>query len=41
MNPFLRTTVPAVECRAAEAAGRSLPDETAVFAALREWKNRF
>ena len=41
INPFLRTTFPAVECRAAEAAGRPLPDQTAVFAALREWKNRF
>ena len=41
INPFLRTAHPAVACRAAEAAGRPLPDETAVFAALREWKNRF
>ena len=41
INPFLRTAVPAVARRAAEAAGRPLPDQTAVFAALREWKNGF
>ncbi|MGF6148620.1 Hydroxyacylglutathione hydrolase [Kingella potus] len=41
INPFLRTAEPAVARRAAELAGRVLPDETAVFTALRELKNGF
>jgi hydroxyacylglutathione hydrolase len=41
INPFLRTAVPAVR-RAAEIwSGGLLSDETAVFAALRKWKDGF
>jgi hydroxyacylglutathione hydrolase len=40
-NPFLRTAVPAVAAAAAAWAARPLPDQVAVFAALREWKNGF
>jgi hydroxyacylglutathione hydrolase len=40
-NPFLRAAEPAVRRIAEARAGRSLPDPTAVFAALREWKNAF
>lgn len=42
VNPFLRSSVPAVVC-AAQQFDPSTPssDETAVFAALRRWKNQF
>jgi hydroxyacylglutathione hydrolase len=40
-NPFLRARVPAVRAAAQAQAQRPLPDDVAVFAALREWKNRF
>ena len=40
-NPFLRADRPAVAASASIAAGRPLTDAVAVFAALREWKNRF
>ncbi len=38
-NPFLRTTEPAVVAAAEAFAGRVLADETAVFTALRRWKD--
>ena len=41
INVFLRTGDPAVAAAAERAAGRPLADETAVFAALRQWKDRF
>lgn len=40
INPFLRCTEPAVVA-AARAQGAANDDAVAVFAALREWKNRF
>jgi len=40
-NPFLRTDVPAVIAAAARWRGQPLDSPVAVFAALREWKNRF
>lgn len=40
-NPFLRTAQPQVMAAAARFAGRDLPDEIAVFACLREWKNQY
>lgn len=40
-NPFLRWDAPAVIAAAEARAGHSLPDRVAVFAAIREWKNRF
>lgn len=40
-NPFLRTTTPAVRVAAERHAGRALPDDVAVFAALRHWKDHF
>lgn len=40
INPFLRCGVPAVVA-AARAEGAAANDAVAVFAALREWKNRF
>ncbi len=40
-NPFLRVTEPAVIARAEAEAGGTLSTPVAVFAALREWKNRF
>lgn len=40
-NPFLRVTEPAVIARAEAEAGGPLSTPVAVFAALREWKNRF
>jgi hydroxyacylglutathione hydrolase len=40
-NPFLRCTDPAVIHAAEKYAGTSLPNQVAVFAALREWKNSF
>jgi len=40
-NPFLRCAEPTVRAAAEAEAGRTLSDETEVFAVLREWKNRF
>lgn len=40
-NPFLRCHVAEVAASAAAATGRSLPDELAVFTALRAWRNDF
>lgn len=40
-NPFLRTHEPAVIRQAETQAGRGLTSPVEVFAALREWKNRF
>lgn len=40
-NPFLRVNEPAVIARAEAEAGGPLSTPVAVFAALREWKNRF
>ncbi len=40
VNPFLRCSEPAV-VRAAQARGAAGVDPVSVFAALREWKNRF
>ncbi len=40
-NPFLRVTEPAVITRAEAETGGPLSTPVAVFAALREWKNRF
>ncbi|HET9651441.1 MAG TPA: hydroxyacylglutathione hydrolase, partial [Usitatibacter sp.] len=40
-NPFLRWDSPAVIAAAEQRAGRPLPDRVAVFAEIREWKNRF
>ncbi len=39
-NPFLRTGVPTVVAAAERWAGRSLDDPTAVFTALRTWKDK-
>jgi len=39
-NPFLRTAQGAVAAAAARHAGKTLPDEVAVFACLRSWKNQ-
>lgn len=39
-NPFLRTEVPAVIAAAERYAGHALNDHTAVFTALRRWKDR-
>nr|WP_293246415.1 hydroxyacylglutathione hydrolase [Panacagrimonas sp.] len=41
INPFLRTSVPAVRASAERRAGRSLESETEVLAILREWKDGF
>jgi hydroxyacylglutathione hydrolase len=41
VNPFLRCENPAVRASAARHAGRELSDGTAVFAALRSWKDGF
>lgn len=38
-NPFLRTAEPSVVAAAEAFAGRSLQNETAVFTALRQWKD--
>jgi len=38
-NPFLRVGEPAVVAAAERFAGRPLPDDTAVFTALRRWKD--
>jgi hydroxyacylglutathione hydrolase len=40
INPFLRSRLPAV-AQAVRAVEPSARDDTAVFAALREWKNKF
>ena len=40
-NPFLRCAEPEVVASAERHAGRTLPGAVAVFAELREWKNRF
>ena len=40
-NPFLRVHEPAVIYQAETQAGRGLTSPVEVFAALREWKNRF
>jgi hydroxyacylglutathione hydrolase len=40
-NPFLRAGVAEVRAAAQRRAGRELVDDTAVFAALREWKDQF
>lgn len=40
-NPFLRCDDPAVGAAAARATGQPLAGAVPVFAALREWKNRF
>jgi hydroxyacylglutathione hydrolase len=41
INPFLRCSVPNVRLSAEKQAGRTLPDEVAVFAAIRRWKDNF
>ncbi len=41
INPFLRAAVPAVRQAAERQAGTSLPDDQAVFAAIRRWKDGF
>jgi len=40
-NPFLRWAEPRVIAAAERHAGRALADPVAVFAEIREWKNRF
>jgi hydroxyacylglutathione hydrolase len=40
-NPFLRVREPAVVASASKYLGRRAGDPAGVFAALREWKNRF
>ena len=40
-NPFLRCSEPAIIEAASNHAGRTLSDTTDIFAALRDWKNRF
>lgn len=41
INPFLRTREASVRAAATAWSGQDLPDETAVFAALRKWKDGF
>jgi hydroxyacylglutathione hydrolase len=41
INPFLRAAVPAVRLAAERQAGTCLPDDQAVFAAIRRWKDGF
>lgn len=41
INPFLRTYITQVQQQAESFSGNCLPDEQAVFVALREWKNQF
>ena len=41
INPFLRTTQPAVRKAAEAHAGTALEDDVAVFAQLRSWKDHF
>jgi hydroxyacylglutathione hydrolase len=40
-NPFLRCNNPEIVRSASRAAGKTLADPVAVFAAIREWKNNF
>ncbi|MCL6414576.1 hydroxyacylglutathione hydrolase [Aestuariirhabdus sp. Z084] len=40
-NPFLRVHVPAVIDAAQQQQGQELNDEAAIFAAIRNWKDRF
>ncbi|MGQ0657642.1 MAG: hydroxyacylglutathione hydrolase [Chromatiales bacterium] len=40
-NPFLRCGLPSVHAAAERYCGRELSGPAAVFAAIREWKNRF
>lgn len=40
-NPFLRSHTPAVQQAAAQHSGEPLADDTAVFAAIRRWKDQF
>ncbi|HVS27606.1 MAG TPA: hydroxyacylglutathione hydrolase [Burkholderiales bacterium] len=40
-NPFLRCSHPQIIKTATKAAGKTLSDPVSVFAAVREWKNRF
>ena len=40
-NPFLRCNNPEIVRAATRAAGKTLTDPVAVFAAIREWKNNF
>jgi hydroxyacylglutathione hydrolase len=40
-NPFLRAGDPALAASASRYAGKALHDPVEVFAALRDWKNRF
>jgi hydroxyacylglutathione hydrolase len=41
INPFLRTRLPAVAQAAREHDAAPLPDDVAVFATIRQWKNEF
>lgn len=41
VNPFLRTSVPAVAQAARGHDASAAPDEVGVFASLRQWKNEF
>jgi hydroxyacylglutathione hydrolase len=41
INPFLRTRLPGVAQAARAHDGATPPDDAAVFAALRQWKNEF
>ena len=41
VNPFLRTAHPDVRRAAEQHAGHPLPDQVAVFATIRQWKDRF
>lgn len=40
-NPFLRSDLPQIKKAAEQYAGRPLPDDEAVFIALRSWKDGF
>jgi ribonuclease BN (tRNA processing enzyme) len=41
INPFLRTRLPAVSQAASHHDAATPPDDVAVFAAIRKWKNEF
>jgi hydroxyacylglutathione hydrolase len=41
INPFLRCGEPAVQSAAQRKAGQPLADNTAVFGAIRRWKDNF
>lgn len=41
INPFLRCDIPAVRAAAEKHAGKTLPTDVEVFAALRRWKDTF